>query len=890
MERKGCESSIHDHTIDFCVTMVGWLDVPNSDWGVTSDVGVPSTYLIPVQIDTHQYDNFMPVQINSHQYDKFIPLQINTHQYDNFIPLQINSHQYDNFIPVQIRTHQYHNYIPVQITPISIITFFMPKEISINILALFLPKMIPTNIRTPFLPKWAPVSMITVLLPKLIQLCVFQSVTVVWCNKGPPSQAESYLKKTHHLFLLPLTSPSPSMALNITDPHELLTCSICAESYDNNARQAKFLSCFHTFCLNCLTKLSNKGQVNRGTIQCPNCRSSTHLGGKGVAGLQNNFYITSLQEFSENSGPRRTSAKLDGCNGHNKQPISHFCVTCGISICRDCTIGYHKAKSGHTVISITKADIAYFEELNVSHNSVTQNNESLQLIESEIALLTAVKKTAIQDVEVFIKDAHEQLEQRRNNLLKDISDRFNAQQNFLREKQKQIDDLNKTLIENIIQAKDSVKAGNLRQLKPIGERLKKINEKMPSIPSGLDLGENYLAFDSKKGVDAFNKSLSELGQVYSKGFLPSMVVFGSTEAMVDNEVTVPVDVSNHHGEKFLLSPHYFSVLMTGPTGLEVQTVLCTTDSECAVTFTPESCGLHKISGIFMGQTLINGETHLAVGNIDPVLKFGKYGQGSGTFDSPWGIAIDNENCLYVAEFGNGLIQKFTPDGEFISQFRVNLHNKNFTTVDMALDLNRGLLLCMEVLNENNRIAKGKTILVFDLAGELQHTYTPSAISNARFIAINKQGELILSDVGKKCLHKVEREGNFLSHMGDFQIPGFIAITEDDGIIVPDKGADCIYILNSDGTIRHKFGSSGTGMGQLKEPWGVATDGEYILVSEGGNNRIQVFNSDGTFVSVIKSSEDPLSQPRGLAVTKDGHVYVADRDNHCIKKYKYRDMH
>ena len=33
MDRKGCESIIHDHDCDLWVTMVGWVDVPYSDWG-----------------------------------------------------------------------------------------------------------------------------------------------------------------------------------------------------------------------------------------------------------------------------------------------------------------------------------------------------------------------------------------------------------------------------------------------------------------------------------------------------------------------------------------------------------------------------------------------------------------------------------------------------------------------------------------------------------------------------------------------------------------------------------------------------------------------------------------------------------------------------------------
>ena len=41
-----------------------------------------------------------------------------------------------------------------------------------------------------------------------------------------------------------------------------------------------------------------------------------------------------------------------------------------------------------------------------------------------------------------------------------------------------------------------------------------------------------LAFDSNKGLDELNKCLSVLGQMYIKGFLPSMIAFRSTKAKV----------------------------------------------------------------------------------------------------------------------------------------------------------------------------------------------------------------------------------------------------------------------------------------------------------------------------------------------------------------------
>ena len=678
---------------------------------------------------------------------------------------------------------------------------------------------------------------------------------------------------------------------NTSDPHELLTCGICTESYDDTTHQAKFLACYHTFCLDCLTKLDKNKTANPDTIECPNCRFETRLPENGIDGLQNNFYIASVQEICKDNDAPRPFDNLLGCQGQNDQPISHFCVTCGIYLCHDCLTVDHLAKKGHSVISITEVETGYLQEINANHRSVTLNNKNLRLIESEMSLLTAAKDAAVKDMESVVKLAHEELEKHRNHLLNNILDRFKELWNILLDKQKQIQDVNETLNKNIAEAKFVIKTGCLRKLKPISESLKKVYEKTQSVSSGLDLGENHMAFDSNNGFEEYKNCLGKLGRVYSKGFLPSTATFRSTEATAGHKTTLTLNVYDHNGDELQISCDSFSVKVTDPTGTDVQTILCTSGSECTATFTPQKSGLHKVYVMFQGQKLINEHTHISVSSNNPVLKFGKRGQGSGTFKSPWGIAIDNENCLYVADFGNRLIQKFTPEGKFLSQFSVAIHNEKFATVDMALDLDRGQLFCVEILHENNQLTKGRNILVFNLEGELQETYTPSNLVNAYFIAINKQGEIILSDYEKQCLIKVDNKGNFLCCIGKFKGPGYVAIPEDNSsIIVPDKGDDCVYIFNPDGKIRRKFGSSGRGKGQLKQPSGVATDGEYILVSEAGNNRIQVFKNDGTFVSMIESTEDPLHEPRGLAVTKDGHVYVADRNNHCVKKFKYRDIH
>ena len=283
----------------------------------------------------------------------------------------------------------------------------------------------------------------------------------------------------------------------------------------------------------------------------------------------------------------------------------------------------HTAKDGHFVISVTKEESVYLEELNVSHKSLALNKKGLQTIESEIALLTAAKESAIKDMESYMDLAREQLERRRDDLLHDILDRFNDQRNTLLDKQKELQEATETINENVAEAKTITNTGHLNKLKPICETLKELNGKVQYISSNLNLGENYLAFDSNKGLEQLIDISSQLGQTYFKGSLPSTVAFGSAGTTAGDEVSLTVEICNHRGEKLPISsePGSFSVQLTDPTGNEVQTVLSTFGLECTLTFTPQMSGLHKVSGIFLGQQLTSEQTHIPVSSNNPVSTF-----------------------------------------------------------------------------------------------------------------------------------------------------------------------------------------------------------------------------------------------------------------------------
>jgi DNA-binding beta-propeller fold protein YncE len=48
--------------------------------------------------------------------------------------------------------------------------------------------------------------------------------------------------------------------------------------------------------------------------------------------------------------------------------------------------------------------------------------------------------------------------------------------------------------------------------------------------------------------------------------------------------------------------------------------------------------------------------------------FGKLGSGEAEFSRPFGVCLDGDDYIYVADTGNNRVQKFAPDGRFICQW------------------------------------------------------------------------------------------------------------------------------------------------------------------------------------------------------------------------------
>jgi DNA-binding beta-propeller fold protein YncE len=117
-------------------------------------------------------------------------------------------------------------------------------------------------------------------------------------------------------------------------------------------------------------------------------------------------------------------------------------------------------------------------------------------------------------------------------------------------------------------------------------------------------------------------------------------------------------------------------------------------------------------------------------------------------------------------------------------------------------------------------------------------------------------------------------------------PSMAAIdTQNRLLYVSDVNLDQVLVYDADSLkLKRKIGTTGhnhelTTPGDLAKPTGVAVDKEgNLYVADTMNDRIEVFDADGVFMRTWgKNGDGPgyFARPKGVAIDSDGHVWVAD---------------
>ena len=119
---------------------------------------------------------------------------------------------------------------------------------------------------------------------------------------------------------------------------------------------------------------------------------------------------------------------------------------------------------------------------------------------------------------------------------------------------------------------------------------------------------------------------------------------------------------------------------------------------------------------------------------------------------------------------------------------------------------------------------------------------------------------------------------------ELNTPFGVAATDDGHIIVSERGSHCVTVLNRDGKKMKSFGQGSENV-KFSQPRGIAiTSDNFILVAD--NHKIQKISMDGKCITSIgKQGSGPLefNEPNGITISQlTGYIYIADYNNHRIQ--------
>ena len=275
---------------------------------------------------------------------------------------------------------------------------------------------------------------------------------------------------------------------------------------------------------------------------------------------------------------------------------------------------------------------------------------------------------------------------------------------------------------------------------------------------------------------------------------------------------------------------------------------------------------------------------------DFILKWGSSGSGDGQFNAPYGVAVDSNGNVYVADTSNHRIQVFDHNGVFLRKWGSygsgdgKFNSPRGVAVDSA-----GSIYVADYWNHR--------IQVFDSAGNFLRKFGDGSAMYFG-VAVDSAGNVYTIDTNVARVQVFDTAGNLLRSWGDygdeteqFDNPSGIAVDSEGNVYVVDTYNHRIQVFDNNGNFQYTWGSfSPEGAdGQFVAPRGVALDSAgQVYVADSGNHRIQVFEKDGTFLRKWgeNGSEDgQFNNPYGVTLGEGGNVYVADSDNDRIQKFE-----
>ncbi|KAH1175334.1 hypothetical protein KIL84_008208 [Mauremys mutica] len=604
--------------------------------------------------------------------------------------------------------------------------------------------------------------------------------------------------------------------------------------------------------------------------------------------------IATVLDFNTNFGD-------DGKRLHPVCLVLHFyCDTCSVPICWECTMGPHVS---HIILNLKDAlqdsrtlTIELLGDAQQGRRDIQLSIEQAQAVAEQVEMKAEVLQSAIKTMTYRHKKA---LEKRERELLWKVekinqvkSKSLYLQVEKLRQNLNKLDNtisivqpvLEEGRSMNILFARDCMLA-QVQELKDVRGLLQpQEDDRIMFTPPDQSL---YTAIKS-------------MGFVSSGAFAPLTRATGEglKRALRGRVASFTVTCYDHDGDPRLSGGDMISAVVMGPDGnLSSTYVHDQQNGTYLVSYRPQLEGEHLVSVMMCNHHIENSPFKVIVKSGLGYISIGLSGlsfvseeNNDGKLCRPWGVCVDREGYIMVADRSNNCIQVFKPCGTFHHRFGTlgSAPGQFNRPAGVACDISRRIVVADKA---NHRIQ------IFTFDGQFILKFGEKGNKNGQFnypwdVAVNAEGKILVSDTKNHRIQLFGPDGGFLNKYGfeggrskHLDHPRGVTFNREGYLVVMDFNNHHLVAIDPDCQSARFLGSKGTRNGQFLCPQGVAVDQEgCTIVADSRNHRVQIFQSNGRFLCKFGTQESGFGQmdrPSGVAVTPYGMIVVVDFGNNRI---------
>uniref|UniRef100_A0A8C4IMI5 Tripartite motif-containing protein 2 n=1 Tax=Dicentrarchus labrax TaxID=13489 RepID=A0A8C4IMI5_DICLA len=679
---------------------------------------------------------------------------------------------------------------------------------------------------------------------------------------------------------------------------QFLICSICLDRYEN----PKVLPCLHTFCERCL---QNYIPAHSLTLSCPVCRQTSILPEKGVAALQNNFFITNLMDVLQrapdscsqeaaalNNITTVATGQLLSCPNHGGNVMEFYCPPCETAMCQECTSGEHGEHPTVPLKDVVEQHKASLQDqLDAVKKRLPEIDSALQTLSEILQQLTNQKSSIEDDIHTTFDELQKTLNVRKSVLLMELEVNYGLKQKVL---QAQLDTLlqgqegiNSSCNFTEQALSHGTEAEVLLVKKQMSERLIELaSQELPLQP-----GEND-QLDFLVETDGLKKSIHNLGTIVTTNAVASETVAtgeGLRHCVVGVPTSITITTKDKDRELCKMGNAVIKAELSSPDGSKgVGEILDNKNGTYEYLFTAPKEGTFNLSLRLYDQHIkgspfkIKATKSIDVSPTSDGMKKRLKSPGSGHIKQK---AIKRPASMY----STGRRKENPIEDDLI--FRIGTKGRNkgeFTNLQGVAASSLGKVL---IADSNNQCVQ-----IFSNDGQFKSRFgvrgrTPGQLQRPTGVAVHPNGDIIIADYDNKWVSIFSSEGKFKNKIGSGKLmgPKGVSVDRNGHIIVVDNKSCCVFIFQLNGKLVTKFGNRGNGDRQFAGPhFAAVNNNNEIIVTDFHNHSVKV--SAGEFLLKFGSNGEGNGQfnaPTGVAVDVNGNIIVADWGNSRIQCQKYQ---